>query len=245
MYVRLAFSVAVHVDPDILLVDEVLAVGDEPFQRKCMDRIRGFQQEGRTIVLVSHALDQVADLCDRAVVLEQGTVRADGPPRDALRVLRNDFEETRRRDIERSAAVGDKPSVRIASVELATRGVPTERLTMRPGDDLKVIVSIASDRRVDTWNVGIALRTPGNHRVLATDAVMMGGPPLQPFEGPVTVQFTLPRVMLGEGDYVVSAAISLDGRTKADSVSEAAHLVVASTGRYVGSTHVEPVITVL
>ena len=71
MYVRLAFAVAVHVDPDLMLVDEVLAVGDEPFQRKCMDRIRSFQSEGRTIILVTHALDQVAELCDRAVVLEQ------------------------------------------------------------------------------------------------------------------------------------------------------------------------------
>ena len=63
MYVRLAFAVAVHVDPDLLLVDEVLAVGDEPFQRKCMNKIRQFQKEGRTIVLVSHSSDQVADVC--------------------------------------------------------------------------------------------------------------------------------------------------------------------------------------
>jgi ABC-2 type transport system ATP-binding protein len=91
MYVRLAFAVAVHVDPDILLVDEVLAVGDEPFQRKCMETIRGFQHDGRTIVLVSHSLDQVADLCDRAVVLESGLIRADGAPRESLRTLRNDF----------------------------------------------------------------------------------------------------------------------------------------------------------
>jgi ABC-2 type transport system ATP-binding protein len=78
MYVRLAFAVAVHVDPDVLLVDEVLAVGDEPFQRKCMDRIHTFQSEGRTIVLVSHSLDQVAELCDRALVLERGQIQVDG-----------------------------------------------------------------------------------------------------------------------------------------------------------------------
>ena len=68
-YVRLAFAVAVHVDPDILLVDEVLAVGDEPFQVKCMEKIRQFQREGRTIVLVSHSAGQVAAVCDRALVL--------------------------------------------------------------------------------------------------------------------------------------------------------------------------------
>jgi len=100
MYVRLAFAVAVHVDPDVLLVDEVLAVGDEPFQRKCMDRIREFQNEGRTIILVTHALDQVADLCDRAIVLEKGVVQVDGDPLAALRHLRADFEITRQDEIE-------------------------------------------------------------------------------------------------------------------------------------------------
>ncbi len=69
MYVRLAFAVAVHTDPDILLVDEVLAVGDEAFQRKCMERIAQFREEGRTIILVSHSAQQVAELCDRGIVL--------------------------------------------------------------------------------------------------------------------------------------------------------------------------------
>ena len=67
MYVRLGFAVAVNVEPDILLVDEVLAVGDENFQRKCLDRIRLFQKEGRTIVFVTHAADLVRQICDRAV----------------------------------------------------------------------------------------------------------------------------------------------------------------------------------
>lgn len=74
MYVRLAFAVAVHVDPEILLVDEVLAVGDEPFQRKCMERIKQFQREGRTIVLVTHALDTVRQLCDRAILDRKSVV---------------------------------------------------------------------------------------------------------------------------------------------------------------------------
>ena len=72
MYVRLAFAVAVNVDPDILVVDEVLAVGDERFQAKCVDRIRRFKEEGRTILLVTHNADQVRALCDRAIVLEGG-----------------------------------------------------------------------------------------------------------------------------------------------------------------------------
>ena len=72
MYVRLAFAVAVNVDPDILVVDEVLAVGDERFQAKCIDRIRSFQDEGRSILFVTHNADQVRAICDRAIVLDGG-----------------------------------------------------------------------------------------------------------------------------------------------------------------------------
>lgn len=91
MYVRLAFAISVHVDPDILLVDEVLAVGDEPFQKKCMDKIREFQREGRTIVLVSHSSEQVTDLCDRVVVMSHGSMIFDGAPKAGIRALRASF----------------------------------------------------------------------------------------------------------------------------------------------------------
>ena len=88
MYVRLAFAVAVNVNPDILVVDEVLAVGDERFQAKCIDRIRRFQREGRTILLVTHQADTVRAICDRAIVLDHGNMIADGPVTEALRIFR-------------------------------------------------------------------------------------------------------------------------------------------------------------
>jgi ABC-type polysaccharide/polyol phosphate transport system ATPase subunit len=92
MYVRLAFAIAVHVDPDILLVDEVLAVGDEPFQEKCMAKIKEFQSEGRTIILVSHSAKQVEDLCDRVLVLSHGSVVFDGGATEGIAALRESFE---------------------------------------------------------------------------------------------------------------------------------------------------------
>ncbi len=88
MYVRLGFAVAVHVDPDVLLIDEVLAVGDEAFQRKCMNRIRNFQDAGRTILFVSHSLEQVEQLCTRAVVLNRGRLVDDAAPSAATKTLR-------------------------------------------------------------------------------------------------------------------------------------------------------------
>ena len=96
MYVRLGFAVAVNMDPDILLVDEVLAVGDEAFQRKCINKIREFQHEGRTIVFVSHGMDQVRQICDRAFVLDHGKLVTEGPPGEAIRSFREHLLEARR-----------------------------------------------------------------------------------------------------------------------------------------------------
>ena len=76
MYMRLGFAVAINVDPDVLLVDEVLAVGDEAFTHKCLDRFAEFRRRGKTIVLVTHTLDLVTRLCDEAVWLDAGRVRA-------------------------------------------------------------------------------------------------------------------------------------------------------------------------
>lgn len=84
MHVRLGFSVAIHINPDILIMDEALAVGDLAFQRKCTARIAEFKAQGKTMILVSHGTEQVAGLCERAVWLHQGRIEADGPARDVL-----------------------------------------------------------------------------------------------------------------------------------------------------------------
>lgn len=88
MYVRLGFAVAVNVDPDILLVDEVLAVGDELFQRKCIERVKQFQREGRTIIVVTHSVDQIRMMATGAAVLDHGNLIFEGEPVDAIREFR-------------------------------------------------------------------------------------------------------------------------------------------------------------
>ncbi|WP_341393567.1 ABC transporter ATP-binding protein [Arthrobacter sp. G119Y2] len=89
MYLRLAFSVAVHTDPEVFLVDEILAVGDEPFQKKCIAKIRELAEEGKTLVVVSHDLDLVAKICERGVLLEHGRVVMDAPVADVVRRMRS------------------------------------------------------------------------------------------------------------------------------------------------------------
>src|SRR5271166_5075660 len=84
MYMRLAFSVATEIDPDILLIDEILAVGDAPFQQKCFDRLQSFRRAGKTIMFVSHGMAQVARYCDRAMLIDQGAIVADGRPDEVI-----------------------------------------------------------------------------------------------------------------------------------------------------------------
>ena len=93
MYVRLAFSVAVEVDPDILLMDEVTAVGDAAFQQKSLDRIQDFRRRGKTIVFVSHAMASVRSYCDRVLLLYRGNIVADGPPDKVIDRYMHLFEE--------------------------------------------------------------------------------------------------------------------------------------------------------
>jgi ABC-type polysaccharide/polyol phosphate transport system ATPase subunit len=84
MYMRLGFAVAIHTQPEILLVDEVLSVGDAHFQEKCMAKMHEFQAAGATIVFVSHALDQVEKFCERVLLIDSGHLIADGPPRQVI-----------------------------------------------------------------------------------------------------------------------------------------------------------------
>lgn len=88
MFLRLAFSVAIHTHVDVLLIDEILSVGDEPFQRKCLTRIRELHAQGKTLVVVSHDLNMVSDLCERGILLQDGKIRYDGPSKDAVELMR-------------------------------------------------------------------------------------------------------------------------------------------------------------
>lgn len=84
MYMRLAFSVATEVDPDVLVIDEILAVGDFEFQQKCFERLKGFRLSGKTILMVTHSVDQVVKMCDRCLLLEKGNILFNGEPARAV-----------------------------------------------------------------------------------------------------------------------------------------------------------------
>jgi ABC-2 type transport system ATP-binding protein len=239
MYVRLAFAVAVHVDPDVLLVDEVLAVGDEPFQRKCLDRIKSFQREGRTIVLVTHALDQVAEICDRAVVLENGHVIVDGTARDAIRTLRADFDEQTTN--QREAARRPATSARVTSVQpLDGAGRPVREHV--PGSDLILRVTVHADEPLHDWVLGIGIDTPTGQQVFGTNTQLLGVP-LEPLSGERTIDIQISRLYLGEGDYHLHGALAEWSGPTFFQLSQAASISVEGEGRSIGPVGVGDIAT--
>jgi ABC-2 type transport system ATP-binding protein len=225
MYVRLAFAVAVHVEPDILLVDEVLAVGDEAFQRKCLDRIRTFQREGRTIILVSHGLEQVAEFCDRVVVLEHGKVVADGEPTEALTVLRSDFDAARRAELERSRDLGDVPSARFIGISTMTWNDRSGRATVGPGDELLVGMEIVADDELRDWSIEVAITTPLGGVLYQTTTDMLGVR-LDPLRGHRRFRLDFPTPALGDGDYAVRTTIRDSAGREVHAVSSGAQFTV-------------------
>jgi len=241
MYVRLAFAVAVHVDPDILLVDEVLAVGDEPFQRKCMDRIRGFQHEGRTIVIVSHSLDQVAELCDRAIALESGVVIADGAPREALRALRFEFEHTRQEEIERQrvtadvAAEPERPRAVVERIELLSLGRPLEG-ALEVGSPVTVRLHVRADEPLRDWILGFGIETATGQSIYGTNTRLLGES-LAPLSGRASYDFSIPAATIGEGSYTLHGAIAGHTGAEIHRLIEGATLSLRADGRETGFVH--------
>ncbi|MGN6272345.1 MAG: ABC transporter ATP-binding protein [Protaetiibacter sp.] len=229
MYVRLAFSVAVHVDPEILLVDEVLAVGDEPFQRKCLDKVRSFQQEGRTIVLVSHSADSIGSICTRGVVLKAGEVQFDGDTATALKVLRDGFEAARPKEEEDRA--DDDPLVvdRVRVLDAAGRPVSE----MRPGEELQLHVDVHSTRPVEDWWVGMAFETPLGMRVFGsnTDLLQLETGEL---DGRRTVVFRFPSLMLGRGQYYARVTLGSNEFGTVATLPQAAEFEVSDVSNYSG-----------
>ncbi|MGH2740464.1 MAG: ABC transporter ATP-binding protein [Actinomycetota bacterium] len=163
MFVRLGFAVAVHVDPEILLVDEVLAVGDEAFQHKCLTRVREFQREGRTIVFVTHDVDMVRQICNEAIMLERGAIRVSGEVNDVIREFRSAMLALRTSFV-REDITGD---IEILSVQfLDAEGAPVKKI--RPGETLAVQIDLRANGPVEEPVVSIAIYDSADRLQLKT-----------------------------------------------------------------------------
>jgi ABC-2 type transport system ATP-binding protein len=204
MLVRLGFAVAVHVDPEVLLIDEVLAVGDEAFQAKCIDRVRQFQRDGRTIILVTHALGRVTELCDRAVMLHHGVVHKEGTPEDVVREMR--YVLLGITDPNFVPEEGSR-TVEILSVDLVGHGARTG-VPILVGDPLTIQVDVRSGGPVDDLDVDFqVLDGATNHPVLEGRA-SASGVPIASFDGKKRVRFLVDAFPYQSGKYWVTIGLS-------------------------------------
>jgi ABC-2 type transport system ATP-binding protein len=241
MYVRLAFAVAVHTDPDILLVDEVLSVGDEAFQRKCLDKIRSFQNEGRTIILVTHSLGQVTDLADHAVLLNHGEVIFSGAPYEAVAMFRDVLEEGRL--AERAAAgIADEPASIVSVTAHAAGKAIGEDVAI--GDDLIVRITFEHREGISEWLAALQINSSAGQVVYGT-ANLRQNIVLKPLKGRRTVEFRLRDVHLGTGKYFVNASLLDSSARHLADLPLACSFNIAYMPEAQGTVYMEPVITEL
>jgi ABC-2 type transport system ATP-binding protein len=204
MYVRLGFSVAINVDPDILLIDEILAVGDADFQRKCGEKFAELRSQGKTLVIVSHALTSIQNLCDSVALLEHGDLRRVGPAAEVVDEYLGDVFAERSEEGEYGVRWGSGEG-RVETIELLdASGQPVKRV--RTGDTVVFRFHYATSERVPQPVFGMAVHT--------IDGVHVTGPNTREsdtipdaIEGTGFVDFRVERLLLVPGTYDVSGTL--------------------------------------
>jgi ABC-2 type transport system ATP-binding protein len=214
MLVRLGFACAVHVDPEVLLIDEVLAVGDEAFQARCLDRVRWFQRQGRTIVLVTHALDLVRQLCDQAVMLDHGRIHTMGAPDDVVRQMRLTILK---HDLEFAHEEGSK-EIEIESVALF-RGAQVLDRPLKPGETFTLQVDLTAHETIDDPVVSFALHDGTNNFVFGADTAREGVA-LGTVDGRRRVRFAVGPIPFTGGKYWVTLGVHSRDNQRAYHVQE-------------------------
>ena len=216
MQVRLAFAVAAHLQPEILLVDEVLAVGDAEFQQKCLGKMKDVTREGRTVVFVSHRLPAVRSLCSRALVLEKGTLAFEGDPDDAIHHYlghggdRSDAVVEERElalRLTRSEIYGDTPALRCERVEVLDEG-ETPTTSFRSNEEISIAVDYTVLRPVPALRIVLTLSDEDQTPVLRTesaDDAPGGAMPVTP--GTYRSVVTFPRDLLGDARLDLDVAL--------------------------------------
>jgi ABC-type polysaccharide/polyol phosphate transport system ATPase subunit len=249
MFMRLGFSVAVHTDPDILLVDEVLAVGDAGFVAKCKDRISELRKQGKTLILVTHDLDSVERWCDEAIWLHQGEVMDRGFPRRVIDAYRQFIERGEEQEIlsaehkhDEVAAGAHEPSVepaRWGSREIEITGVHVlgtdgaEKRVFHPNDGLKIRVDYKINSPEQDVVFGIGINRGDGLTVLGTNTAIdrVAMPGLQPSG---SVECELEKLGILDGSYSIDAAVHRADGYPFDYHQAVLHFSVRSENRVVG-----------
>jgi ABC-type polysaccharide/polyol phosphate transport system ATPase subunit len=199
MYIRLGFAVAINVDPDILIIDEVLAVGDEAFQRKCLERIEEIQESGKTIIFVTHNVEITKEICSYVVMLDHGSVVKEGKPREVVNYYHQVMETA-----EEGSERGDR---RLEILGVALLDEAEEPTTVfRTGQPMKIRVAWRANEPVTDPVFGFSIDDYRGFTAYGTNT-RLKGVDLGTLTGEGFVQFDLGSLPMLEGRYLVSAAI--------------------------------------
>ncbi|MFN8491947.1 MAG: ABC transporter ATP-binding protein [Caldilineaceae bacterium] len=222
MYVRLGFAVAIHTNPDLLLVDEVLAVGDATFQRKCLKSIQQFRDNGGTLFLVSHDLGSIQSICKRVIWLEHGQMQADGHPTDVVMDYISHLAREEEAKAQKAQGAGSKAQgadggaaakprrwgtgkLRITKVDFCDAdGQP--RTNFRNGDPLTIRLHYEAAERINAPIFGLAIYHQNGTHITGPNT-KFGQLPLAGVEGVGIISYQIPTLTLLEGSYAVSVAV--------------------------------------
>jgi ABC-2 type transport system ATP-binding protein len=206
MYVRLAFAVAINVDPQLLIIDEILAVGDVTFQQRCLEKFVDFRNEGRTIVLVTHDMNSVKNMCDRAIWLRHGKVSGEGDPSQLVEEYTEQMLGTNIRSDDGSIRRGSG-EVQNLSIEMFVGDNDTPVRRCRTGDDLRLRLHYQAAKAVPTPVFGIAIEHIGGVVVTSPCTRDVGLVP-DMVEGSGYVDVRLPGNPLLPGTYDIHTSVT-------------------------------------
>ena len=202
MHVRLGFAVAVEVDPDILLIDEVLAVGDFSFQRKCIDKMNDFRNRGKTMLIVSHDLPTIQKMSDRILLLEDGKVKAIGDPESIVGSYRASSAKKETSGLAREWGSGE---IKLTGVSFHD-SAGNECEFFDSGSTLTIVLSYAAEHHISEPVFGFALSDERGN-VLYGNNTQMSGIDIPSIEGTGSVEISLDKLYLSAGSYMFSFSV--------------------------------------
>jgi lipopolysaccharide transport system ATP-binding protein len=222
MYVRLAFAVAAHLEPEILLVDEVLAVGDAEFQQKCLGKLRDVSSDGRTVVFVSHNLGAVRRLCERAILLDRGTLVTEGPPSDVVAEYMTHALPDQ--SAGRVSIADDAPRMGTGEVRLRELGLTSETgeplAALHLEQPFRITAVFEVGEPIDDATVEFGISSLGGERVVTAQSIDREGPLLRFMSGLQEISADFDLTML-PGEFSLDVAIHHRSGITIDFVQEA------------------------
>jgi ABC-2 type transport system ATP-binding protein len=248
MYMRLAFSVAINVDADVLLIDEILAVGDANFQTKCFNKLKEIKAQGTTIVIVSHALGQIEQICDRAIWIHEGLIKAEGPPKEIdleyLDYMSRKMQEKNKSESDAEEVSEEETGKRWGSGEVRIKKVRSfaadgsEQKTFRTGEDIRLSIDYTVKKPVKDAVFGFGVFDMNGIQCYGTNTRIDKQPDITISESG-TAEILMKNVELLAGEYNIDIAIEQGEGIPIDYFRQAYRIQMISAMGDVGVSRIE------